>query len=122
MTPNLSDLRAKLRECAGKAEPKVWYFDCGNQQVEGRPGRMPIADICERWDLAGKEDYIAIDLRYTNGEFIATANHASILQLLDLLDRFEGALREMYMRRCSEKQGCPHCVAAEALSGGKGTF
>lgn len=91
MTPPLTpEARARLRELAGKATPGPWEAEIHGRACEclGRvvvgDGSGPEPDICylaERGLLPREEPH--------NGHFIAAANPAAVLAMLDALDATE---------------------------------
>lgn len=96
MTPDeLLELRTDLRAIAEKATPGPWWIDSHGHRMSSEDGMTTVFIADDRMGKATRHPETGNLSHWPNdwdASFIATANPANVLSLLDRLDLVESAL------------------------------
>lgn len=88
----------KLKELAKAASPGVWDYDDGNCEVETLEERRHIALVCNDNDTQYVEHLRPVDWE-CDGYYIAAANPATVLRLIEALEVATEAIKEIEAKK-----------------------
>ena len=89
----------KLKELAKAATPGSWNYDSGNCEVETLKERRHVA-IVSNDNITQHEDHLRPVDWECDGYYIAAANPATVLRLIEALEVATEALKRHYMIEC----------------------